>query len=281
MTFRALEIELLAQLKVAGLEQPELEARALLLELLGWDLTALVMNHDKPASPDQIAQAHVWASRRGEGYPLAYLSGRKGFYKHEFIVAPGVLIPRPETEHVLEVALQRLTEQKLSVHHFADLGCGSGCLGLSLVGELPSARLHVVDASSDAVALTRRNAEALGLEIDAVLSTVENWEPSINFELIVANPPYIAEADPRVQKSVDKYEPHAALYSGADGLHAIRTWSDWSRRHLVNGGIFVCEIGAGQSPVVEDILEGLGFTHIEVKPDLAGHDRVVSALNTR
>ncbi len=218
-----------------------------------------------------------WAQERARGVPLAYLTGKKGFWKNEFLVEPGILIPRPETEHVLEVALARGRQ----VLNFADLGCGSGCLGLSLLKEIKTATLWTVDSSALACAVTQKNAKALGLEARVVQSEVVAWRPPVQFELIVANPPYVALGDMNVQDSVHAFEPHAALYSGADGLDAIRAWSAWASRHLALGGVFVCEIGAGQMSAAREIMLGLQLEKIEIDKDLAGHERVISAERVR
>jgi release factor glutamine methyltransferase len=272
MTIAELEADLRARLR--AFDNPAFEARQILQAGLGLSAAELMAHGDRQVKHDDLVAMQVWGERRREGYPLAYLTGRKGFYKHEFIVAPRVLVPRPETEHVVEAALARG-----EVARMADLGCGTGCIGLSLLAEWPSAHLSAVDASNVAVDVTRRNAKALGLEsrTEVIHARVEDWSPSFSLDLIVANPPYIAEGDSHVQKSVDQFEPHAALYSGRDGLDAIRSWSTWAKRHLRDGGFLIYEIGSGQKQAVEDILKGLGFRSIASNKDLAGHDRVVTA----
>lgn len=253
-----LQTEIATLFRENGIEQPDFEARRLISE---------------SETPEQ---AREWAKRRLNGEPLAYLSGTKGFYKYEFSVGPGVLVPRPETEHVVEVALKR----KPTASTIADLGSGSGCIGLSLVSDLPEARLWAVEASDKACQTTAQNAEDLAVDdrVTVIFKNAEEWKPSRQFDLIVANPPYIAMGDKAVQKSVHDFEPHAALYSGADGLTAIRAWVPWAFQYLAPGGVFVCEIGTGQSPAVRSIMASSGFTEIEVVSDLAGHDRVVSGV---
>ena len=274
MTVEELAQEL--RILLGDCEQPALEARQILISLLAFSGARLIASFDQEVDGELAARAREWARRRSEGYPLAYLTGKKGFYKSDFAVVPGVLIPRPETEHVVEVALARAH----AVRCFLDLGCGSGCLGLSLLSEWPQATLQAIDTSPLATQLTLRNSERLGLSgrIEVVTSEVEKFQPKGAVDLVVANPPYIAEGDPDVQRSVHQHEPHAALYSGLDGFAAIRSWAAWSSLYLRPGGVFVCEIGSGQSDLAQEIMKAAGFEKIQITKDLAGHDRVVSAV---
>jgi release factor glutamine methyltransferase len=274
MTVQELDHELRILLK--DCEQPAREARQILISLLAFSGAQLITSFDQKVEAALADRARHWASRRNEGYPLAYLTGKKGFYKFDFAVIPGVLVPRPETEHVVEVALARAQV----VRNFVDLGCGSGCLGLSLLSEWPEANLCAIDASPQATGLTLKNAEQLGLKsrTQVVTSEVERFKPERALDLVVANPPYIAEGDLNVQKSVHQHEPHEALYSGPDGLAAIRSWAKWSSHYLRPGGVFVCEIGSSQSDLVQEIMSASGFEKIQCAKDLAGHDRVVSAV---
>ena len=266
-----LEEEISNRFKLSGLEDPSLETRML--------LNALDPGQNPVLEVSTVELAQQWADKRIAGFPLAYLSGHKGFYKGEFQVQPGVLIPRPETEHVVEVALARAKE----VHHLADLGCGSGCIGLSLLREMPNAKLFALDASPVAVDVTTRNVAAQGMigRVQVLQTKVEDWKPMFLLDLVVANPPYIALNDPQVEHSVDTYEPHEALYSGADGLDAIRSWSQWVQRSLAPGGLWVCEFGYGQAKQVHDILEKLQFEQIQIQRDLSGKERVISAFKAR
>jgi release factor glutamine methyltransferase len=276
MTLQQLENELKAVLK--DCDQPAFEVRQILTHLLGKSTIELLLAEAEAVDSNRAEEARCWAARRSEGYPLAYLTGKKGFYKHEFQVAPGVLIPRPETEHAVEVALERTRGEQVTA--IADLGCGTGCLGLSVVAELPTPILFSIDRAELAVRLAQINARALGLadRVRVVQVAVEDWSPPGPLDLVVANPPYIAENDSQVQASVHRFEPHVALYSGLDGLDAIRAWSAWSRRFLRSGGVFVCEIGSGQSRSVREIMANQGFEQIQIQKDLAGHDRVASAV---
>jgi release factor glutamine methyltransferase len=264
-------------LKTAGHVDPRREARFILQEALRLSAAELVRESDRELSLQEGKLLSEWEQRRAAGEPLAYISGRKGFYKAEFLVEPGILVPRPETEFVITTAMARLLVPPAAI---ADFGCGSGCIGLSLLGEWTTSRLWALDISPLAVEVTLRNAERLGFRerTRAVLSRVEDWTPDQPLDLIVANPPYIAQGDVRVEPMVHRYEPHLALYAGKDGFEAIESWIGAAYCHLKNGGVAVFEIGAGQSGAVRAIMKGRGFKAIEVTRDLAGIDRIISAI---
>jgi len=285
MTLAGLQAQvhaILSRANAGGIE-PEadlkFEVRQLLTEALSLSPVDLILKSDSEIPPAMRDIALHWAERRATGYPLAYLSGKKGFYKHTFLVEPGVLVPRPETELLVEHILNLVQKASAPIRHFADLGCGTGCIGLSLLKEWVQATLFALDISALATEVTKKNAVALGLEtrVQVVQSAVASWQSPYELDLVVANPPYIAEGDLRVQAGVHLHEPHSALYSGADGLTAIKDWVDWSERNLRDGGVLVLEIGSGQSPQVQAILKERNFESIQSVLDLAGHDRVVSA----
>lgn len=255
-------------------EDPQLEARHLLLEALKIDLNYLVLRRETEVAQLDLDRIKSWREQRLQGMPLAYLSGRKSFYKSEFIVKPGVLVPRPETEFVVETALNL----KNNARKIADLGCGSGCIGLSLLKELPQAQLVSVDISEVAIEVTRENARSLGLSERAtvVQSDVEKWSPETEFDLVVGNPPYIARGDAQVQTSVHRFEPHEALYAADQGLAALRNWSTKAWQHLRPDGVIVFEFGSGQSRSVQEIMSKSGFQNIQIVKDLNGIERVAA-----
>lgn len=269
------QIEITKTFRAGGLTEPGLEARLLLQAFLGGDGVDLIRRAREELSSEDQVRLRDWVARRGRGEPLAYLCGRKGFYKSEFLVEPETLVPRPETELVVEVALR---ETRRASKCIADLGAGTGCLGLSVLLESPGARLWSVDISPRAQELTMKNARQLGVEsrVEIVGSKVESWMTAPRFDLIVANPPYIPEGDVRVEAGVHRYEPHLALYSGADGLDALRAWSAWAFAQLELGGVFVTEFGAGQSDELRAIISDIGFAQIKIENDLAGIERVLS-----
>lgn len=280
MKTHALEQELRERLKLAGLENPAFEARKILCHILSVETADLMMMADAEIADLAINRARDWTEERARGVPLAYLTGIKGFYKFDFHVKPGVLVPRPESEFVVEVALKRMRESGLVVQNFADLGCGTGCIGLSLLSEIPGSHLFAIDSSVVACVVAELNAQSLQADnaVTVVRREVESWTPPSPLQLVVANPPYIPDGDPLVERGVHEHEPHAALYSGTDGLETVRSWSDWTSRNLAKGGLFVCEIGAGQSAAVIEIINLLGFKEIRSQKDLAGIERVISAV---
>lgn len=272
--------QLLAELASAfhEFEDPKLEARHLLMEAMDMDLNEMILRGDDEVLPVDRAKVEMWRLERMKGMPLAYLAGHKAFYKSDFIVRPGVLVPRPETELVVETALVRAPRTK----SLADFGCGSGCIGLSLLGEWPEAKLFALDKSATAVEVTRENAVKLHLleRVEIVNKSVEDWDwnglSSQEFDLVVANPPYIAKDDPDVQPSVREHEPYEALFVEDGGLAAFRTWSYAAFKHLRPGGVVVFEIGRGQDAAVAEILHQCGFRNLQTKHDLNQIARVIS-----
>lgn len=257
-------------------EDPKMEARHLMMAALGLDLNGLILNGDRALAPIDRAKIEMWKLERLKGMPLAYLSGHKAFFKSDFLIRQGVLVPRPETELVVTTALELAPEAK----RILDLGCGSGCIGLSLLKEIPGSRLTAIDQSALACEVTRENAVKLHLleRVEIVNRSVEEWdwnaETSEPYDLVVANPPYIAHGDGRVQKSVHDFEPHDALYAADEGLAAIRSWVRTASRV---GNQIVMEIGSGQSEKVMEIMAEAGFEEIRAARDLQNIERVISA----
>ncbi len=220
--------------------------------------------------------------RRRMGEPVAYITGRQGFWNLDLAVTPVVLIPRADTETLVEWALQLLrgadVSDKKPALRMADLGTGSGAIALSLAQELPL-RLRVVatDRSEAALQVARENAQALGL--DGVEFRCGSWFEALHqknagerFELIVSNPPYIAEGDPHL--AALRYEPRVALTSGADGLDAIRVLVGGASAHLVPGGWLLLEHGHDQGAAVRELLMGARFEEVATRRDLGGNERV-------
>lgn len=271
--------EMIKALGAGDFESPAYEAREIFKSVIGWTSSDLLTKDEENLSEDQLKKLAEWTKKRASGVPLAYLTKEKGFFKHVFAVETGVLVPRPETELVVETALRRTTLSALPIGQIADLGGGTGCIGLSLLYEWPKAQLWIVESSPRAAATALKNSERLNLfentHIDCI--AVESWDPETTFDIVCANPPYIAVGDPDVQKSVHAHEPHAALYSGPDGLEAMRKWIPIAFHFLNPGGLAFFEIGSGQSEAVRAIMLSSGFGEIQISKDLAGHDRVVSA----
>jgi release factor glutamine methyltransferase len=254
-------------------DQPRQEAEILLGAALG-KTRAWLLAHPEQQILDCDAtdryEAHV--TRRAHGEPVAYILGEKEFWSLALEVTPAVLIPRPETELAVERALAHLPVD--APGRTLDLATGSGAIALAIAHERPRLRVFGTDVSSEAVAVARRNAARLHLA--NVEFHVGDWYAPVGderFTLIVSNPPYVAEDDPRVDWSVRRYEPRGALFAGADGLRALRAVVSEAGAHLVNGGWLVVEHGDRQGPEARMLFARAGFEHVETRRDLAGLER--------
>jgi len=249
---------------------PANEARLLLLHVADVTATTLAAHPEQELRPAQTTQFLSLLERRAAGEPVAYLTGSREFYGRDFEVSPAVLIPRPETEHLVECGIDKARGRAIA--RILDLGTGSGCVAITLALEL---RADVVGSDVSAAALTvaRWNAERLGARIEFVES---NWYERVDgrFDLIVANPPYVAEGDAHLAEGDLRFEPKAALASGADGLSAIRRIVAEAPAHLRADGWLLFEHGYDQAQTVAEILTVAGFADIEQHRDLAGIIRV-------
>lgn len=262
----------------AGIEDPRLDAEVLLAEATGWDRAALVANPEAELVPAAGRLFGEMVRRRLRREPVAYILGRKGFRRIELEVDRRVLIPRPETEMLVELALELRPSRVL------DVGTGSGAIALALADELPGCKITATDTSPVALQVARANAERLGLA-ERVSFLETSLPEGERFDLVIANLPYVAEDDwATLAPELRDWEPQAAFRAGPDGLDAIR-WllSEDSVRRLwriapqvANGeAVVALEVGEGQAPAVEGLLQEAGFATVEVREDLAGIERVV------
>jgi release factor glutamine methyltransferase len=238
----------------------------LLAEVSGFSQASLLASPQAEV-PFPVEDAFLeLARRRREGEPVAYLVGRKEFYGLDLAVNPSVLIPRPETELLVDLALEMEFETAL------DLGTGSGAIALALKSQRPASRVVAVEADLSALMTAKRNAARLGLDVD--FRHGRWFEPvgAERFDLIVSNPPYVAEGDPHLPALV--HEPRSALVSGPDGLDAIREIARSARSHLEAGGWLLLEHGMGQDEAVRKLLAQAGLEPIRTWPDLSGIPRV-------
>ena len=249
------------------------------------DAEAFAAEIDEPVTERMIAHLDAMIARRQAGEPLQYVLGSWQFRHLDLMVDRRVLIPRPETEWVTESALnlaRQMTASATGPIVAVDLGTGSGAIGLSLATELPvgSARIWMADVSAAALDVARANAAGIGRAAAAVTIVEGSWFDALPadlrgmIDLVVANPPYVADGDPGVAADVHDWEPHLALYSGDDGLDDIRTIVAGAVHWLRPGGALVIEIGAHQGEAVLELLVGDGFVGAEIRPDLAGLDRI-------
>ncbi len=266
--------------KQKDFDSPRLDAELLLAKALNLRRIDLYLKYDQPLAETELQQCRELVRRRSKGEPVAYILEQKDFYGFSFYVDKNVLIPRPETELLVEAVLERASKQEpLSI---LDLGCGSGCIGLSLLKKLENAELQLLDISSAALEVAKKNAGALQLSERCQFTCGDASEMHFSgqqFDVIVSNPPYISSDDERVQKEVVEFEPHQALFATQNGLGANFSWSKQIITQLKPGGIMAFEFGIDQSPHVRKHFEDLGvFSEIKIIKDFSGIDRHILAL---
>ena len=265
----------------AGIESPELDARILIGHALGLDHARLAASAHQQISDLSAAQIERFAARRLAGEPIARILGQKEFWSLPFAITPAVLVPRPETEIVVELALALLDRNgaRSRVLRIADLGTGSGAILLALLSELPNAHGIGADIDKNALAVARSNATRLDLGNRATF-LVSDYGAALEgpFDLIVSNPPYVASGDiATLAREVREHDPHHALDGGADGLAAYRVIAADATRLLKPAGHLVVEIGAGQQIAVEEVFSAAGLAFGDVRHDLSGIARAAAA----
>jgi release factor glutamine methyltransferase len=249
------------------------EAVLLLRHVLGVSDAWLIAHPDDLVDVVQAAAFRGLVERRARGEPVAYLTGTRGFHALELQVTPDVLIPRPETELLVDCALRRIPEDMEWA--VADLGTGSGAIALAIAKARPRAKVVATDASGAALAVARANADRLALR--NVQFAHGDWCAALGdarFDLIVSNPPYIAESDAHLREGDLRFEPAAALASGSDGLDAIRIIVRDARAHLRDGGWLLFEHGFDQGPAVRELLAARDYAEVFTERDLEGRERV-------
>lgn len=268
-------------LKKRGMPSPRLDVEVLLGHVLKVDRIALVIDADRPLSKDELANYRARHMRRRAGEPVAYLLGAREFYGRSFRVDKRVLIPRPDTETLVEVALERMKAISLSAR-VLDVCTGSGCVAITIARERPTMRVTAADISPGALVVARENAIRLGAPTIGLVQSdlFAAFDPARDkFDLITANPPYIADEEiPTLAVDIHKFEPRLALSGGADGLDLVRRILAEAPRFLAPGGVLAMEIGAGQSPDVIALFVEAGFGDVVARRDYGGHERVVSGV---
>ena len=260
-----------------GLAKREARLEARVLAAHAWAVTpAWLIAHDTDALPtEQAAAFDALLARRLAGEPVAYLTGSREFFGRPFVVTPDVLIPRHDTELLVERALAQIPPGRPTT--VLDLGTGSGCVAITLALERPQARVTAVDRSPAALAVAQRNAALLGADVEFLTS---DWFEALafrRFDCIVGNPPYVAAGDPHLSRGDVRFEPAAALASGPDGLDDLRHLIEAARDHLVPGGLLLLEHGYDQAPAVRALLSAHGYPRSRSWTDLAGIERVSGA----
>jgi release factor glutamine methyltransferase len=290
----------LAQLRAANISSYTLAAELLLLHATNRNRTSLYSHPEDQLSESESQNYFSLIERRASGVPTQHLTGKQEFWGLEFEVTPDVLIPRPETEHLIEVALDRLALRDLRTTKsqnmsgegllIADIGTGSGCIAVALAKELPAAQIYALDISSAALAIAQRNATRLGFSnridflesnlLSAISkhSSLATRNSPLLIDLIVSNPPYIARLEaPTLAREVRDHEPAIALFGGEEGYELYAGLIAQSAAHLKPGGILVLELGHDSLPAVQPLFETPAWTNVGVTNDLAGIPRVVAA----
>jgi len=258
---------------------PRLNAELLLMFTLGCDRAYLFAHPERPLSEEEYSRYQEAINERARGCPTQYITGHQEFWGLDLIVSPAVLIPRPETEHVIETVLE-LAQSNYSdgAMKIIDVGTGSGCIALALATELRQAEIHAGDISEEALEIARINATRLGLEkrIRFRHSDLLAGYPDEQFDFVVSNPPYVGESEAdKVQKQVREFEPKIAVFSGWEGMDIYRRLIPQSYKALKAGGWFVTEIGYSIEEKVKSYLAG--WSQIQTKADLQGIPRVIAA----
>jgi release factor glutamine methyltransferase len=255
---------------------PRLAAEVLLMHTLDCDRAHLFAHPERVLSADETNQYHSFVHERADGRPTQYITGHQEFWGLDLLVSEAVLIPRPETEHSVEAALE-LARAKSSVKKIVDVGTGSGCIALALAKELPHHEIHATDISEAALAIAQENAERLGFprvqfrKCDLLTGT----DPG-SYDLVVSNPPYVGKDEPeKVQKIVRDWEPHVAVFGGATGLEIYERFVPQAFHALRPGGWLVMEIGYSIEQPIRDLLGA--WSEVEIKQDLQGIPRVAIA----
>lgn len=251
---------------------PRLDAELLLAAALGKPRSYLRTWPERELDAAQQAQFNAFMQRRRSGEPVAYILGRQGFWSLDLEVAPHTLIPRPDTELLVETALERLPATPLAV---LDLGTGTGAIALALASERPAWQVTGVDRVEDAVALAERNRQRLNLGNASFVQS--HWFSALagqRYGLILSNPPYIRADDHHLDQGDVRFEPSSALVAGSDGLDDIRAIIQTAPQHLLEGGWLLLEHGFDQASDVRALLAAEGFVEVHSRRDLAGHERI-------
>ncbi len=261
-----------------GLENPRLDAELLLCDILHCERVALYVNFDRPMDAEELTQYREYVTRRGQMEPLAYILGHREFMYYDFYVNKDVLIPRPETELLVEHLVDLFKDE--AGLNFLDIGTGSGAIALSLLQLLPTSHAVALDISAGALAVAQRNAENMGLvdRVELVQSDVfNNLAAAKQFNFIVSNPPYIPQKEEKLLAADVLREPHNALFAGIDGLDIYREIIKQATGYLQDDGVLAFEIGHGQGAAVAELCREQKLNITKICYDYAGLERMVFA----
>lgn len=281
---RAALRDAMARMRSADVPSHALAAELLLMHVMGCDRTWLYAHPEAPLDGEDARRYFELVTKRAAGAPTQYLTGKQEFWGLEFEVTPAVLIPRPETEHLIEVAMERLGKGRANASlRIADVGTGSGCIAVALAHEFPRAEIFATDISTDALVVAARNVARHKMAgrvhfLECNLLDAFAGERG-TFDMIVSNPPYVArDEEAQLPREVREHEPHAALFCGATGTEIYAPLIRQSAELLRSGGLLTLEIGYGALDRVRSLLdESSAWTEIRIANDLAGIPRVISA----
>ncbi len=277
-------------LAAAGVEDHRFNTDCLFEDILDADKVTLLLNGDREVPEPDADRLMSAAEKRCSGIPLQYILGKWDFYGRTFFVGDGVLIPRPDTEILVERVLEHFEKAGNSSPEICDLCSGSGCIAVTLKKELPKAKIHAVELSSDAMPYLIKNIQSNGADVKIIKGDITDGRLLENFldpddfgeyrkiDGIVSNPPYITDKEMTELSREVKHEPEIALRGGADGLKFYRIISALWGEILKDGGLIAFEIGYEQGEAVRDILRKSGYKNIEIHKDLSGNDRVVTGI---
>jgi release factor glutamine methyltransferase len=266
------------RLRDAGVGDPVLDSERLLRHALGWDRAAVIAGGADVLPAPAVKRFFALVDQRAARRPLQHLTGTQAFWRHEFVVTPDVLIPRPETEILVEAALERMRGRAAPV--VVDVGTGSGCIALSIAAERPDAVVHAIDVSSAALAVAAENARRLGLQGRVQLHAGDLLEPvahlKASVDVVVSNPPYVEPTDlPALSPEVRDHEPRRALLAPGPPFDIYERLAAGSSGLLRPGGHLLAEVGQGMADTVAETFRAAGLAGVEARPDLAGIPRVV------
>ncbi|MDP4668181.1 MAG: peptide chain release factor N(5)-glutamine methyltransferase [Gaiellales bacterium] len=261
-----------AYLAAKGIDTARLDAEKLIGSVLGLDRLALYLHHDRPVTPAELDAIRPLLRRRADLEPVAYILGEVGFHRLVLKTDARALMPRSETETLVEVVLANLPKGGTLL----DVGTGSGAIAIAVSHERPDVTVTAVDCSTAALSLARENADRIGVAVEFLESDLAAAVVGRTFDVVAANLPYIPEGDPRTEAGVVRHEPHLALYAGPDGLELIRRLVADAPALLNPGGMIVLENSDEQAAAVRELLAAAGFGEVAFHRDLAGVDRVVA-----
>jgi release factor glutamine methyltransferase len=264
------------------IESARLDAELLISHALRIDRLQIYLKYELPVAEAEVQRCRENIKRRALGEPVAYIIGEKGFYGEIFNVGDGVLIPRPETELIVEETLTYIKNKKINAPQILDLGAGTGCIGFAILKNCESATLISVEKSEEAYRYLKENQQKLQLQERSrlVLNDVMEFNPeNEKFDIIVANPPYIAENDPQTEKNVKKFEPSSSLFAEDEGFKDLFNWSSKFKNYLKPNAMMLFEMGYQQGPKFKQHCDCFNqFLEVKILKDLSGLDRIVKCV---